>query len=103
MYKGMEQHYYCREGTGPGAYLSIDKVPSVTSSVIMPFKFSVPQCDRGLLEIAKDDKPAPNKYQPDTRPTVHKYPTQKFSRASRDLCFSKYNSTHAELVKKGIY
>jgi len=53
-----------REGTGPGSYMSIDKVPASTGQVNMPVKYSVPQNNRGLLTKAADRVPAPVAYSP---------------------------------------
>ena len=45
-YEGMEQHFYLREGKGPGAYMSIDHDPSETSKMPSPFKYSIPSARR---------------------------------------------------------
>ena len=65
-YKGQEQHFYGREGKGPGAYLNQDF--RLTSLVKSPSNFSVPKSDRGLLKFntRKLSLPGPAQYNGDT-------------------------------------
>mmetsp|Transcript_2236 Transcript_2236/g.3391 ORF Transcript_2236/g.3391 Transcript_2236/m.3391 type:complete len:123 (-) Transcript_2236:123-491(-) len=62
-YKGMEQHFYCRDTKGPGAYLPQSFVHQSLTKKAQ--EYSVPKNNRGLL-TAKDNRlPGPANYQPD--------------------------------------
>ena len=74
-----------------------------TSNVKTTSKYSVPKNNRGLLTKGPHKSPGPTEYSPLKIANMHKEPKFKMPRASRDISFSKYNSLHSELVKKGLY
>ena len=100
-HKGMEKHFYLREGKGPGAYMSIDHDPSDTSKMPSPFKYSIPSARRPMQERQKDS-PGPTEYEPDMEKVLSMEPRQPWGKASRDVPFPKYSSVHKELVIKGL-
>ena len=63
-YKGQEQHFYGREGKGPGAYIPMDFVHlSLTKKAS---QYSVPKNDRGLLTKKFKGIPGPGNYENDS-------------------------------------
>lgn len=89
----MEQHFYGREGKGPGAYLKQDFVhlsPTKKAS-----QFSVSKADRGLLSGTKRKPlPGPGNYDFMDAAIKGKLKEKQFAmpKASRDISFSKYGS-----------
>lgn len=55
----MDKHFYGRESQGPGAYLNIDQVNTVSTKAS---QYSVPKDHRGLLEKKGQINPGPGAY-----------------------------------------
>ena len=68
------------------------------------FYWSVPKCNRGLLNRAsKDDKPGPHSYPYENAVIKHKKPLIfKMPNAERKFDASKYGMMHNELIVKGF-
>lgn len=59
--------------------------------------------DRGLLTNSPQKNPGPHEYdKPELKVIKKNNGHFKMSKATRDIPFAKYSSTHSELVRKGI-
>jgi len=64
-FRGADNHFYGREGLGPGAYYNSfndDNSKLSTTKSKSALKYSVPRGDRGLLNPKKNNSPSPSSY-----------------------------------------
>ena len=103
--KEYEKDLAKREAPGPGMY---SVAPMDTVKRKLTNKFSFTRDDRRLLSQKQcRNSPGPSSYLTNSeatkRMTNRRDPRPVFSRASRNLDISKYNSINMELTAKGIY
>ncbi len=65
----------------------------------------MPKSDRGLLTFKDNKRPGPGEYKNEEQgmKVLNKAQTFASPKATRDICFSRYNAVHNELIRNGIY